>query len=115
MAKTTNREYFEQIATIVADNEELTAFVQKQIAALDAKSSKANEKKEKETAGRVEAVYNELVRIGKPITVKDFLGETALDTTEFSKERVTALLRKLVLANRVTATKSGKVTIYATV
>lgn len=111
----TKVEYFNAILAIpeVAENEEYVAFLNKEIDLLKAKSSKANEKKEKETAGRVEAVYNELVRIGKPITVKDFLGETTLDTTEFSKERVTALLRKLVLANRVTATKDKKVTIYA--
>lgn len=112
MAKTTNREYFEQLAVVVADNEELLAFVNKQIALLDAKSSKANAKAKAETAKRVEVVYEAFKAIGDKVTVKEFLEKADLDTEVYTKERVTQLFRKLVEDGRVTTTKEKRVTVY---
>jgi hypothetical protein len=115
MAKTTNREYFEQIATIVPDNEELTAFVQKQMAALDAKSSKANAKAKALTAERTEVLFEAFKAIGGKATVREVLEKADLDTEVYTKERVSQLFRKLVEDGKVTAEKDKRVTVYTLV
>lgn len=117
MANKTKVDFFNEILAVpaVAENEEYVAFLNKEIDLLKNKSSKANAKKAKETEERVNALFDELVRLGKPITVKDFIAETGLDTTEFTKERVTALLRKLTQAGKVTTEKKGKITTYTVV
>lgn len=57
----------------------------------------------------VEKIYNFMVEAGKAVTAKEvmeFLGEG------FSSQKTSALLKKLVDAERIVRAKEGKVTVY---
>lgn len=95
--KVTKKEYFEILKGIVADNEELVAFIDHEVELLE-KRKGGMTKAQKENEVLVEDIYNALAEIGEAVTVTDFIVKAGL---EFTNQKVSALLKKLVDAGRV--------------
>lgn len=99
--RTTKKEFYEMIKEIVADNEMLVEFCEKEIAALEAKAEKAKaraaEKKAEGDALR-EAVQNVLTNEYQTIDAI----YTQIEGEEVTKAKVTARLTQLVKAEIAT-------------
>lgn len=99
--KTTKKEFYEMIKEIVADNEMLVEFCEKEIAALEAKAEKAKaraaEKKAEGDALR-EAVQKVLTNEYQTIDAI----YTQIEGEEVTKAKVTARLTQLVKAEIAT-------------
>ena len=113
--KVTKKERFEMIKEIVLnaglDNEaEMIEFLDNEINLLNKKrASGAKTAKQKENEVLVERLYEVLAEIGRPVTVS----ELQADSEEFaigtmSNQRVSALMKKLTDAGRVTKTVDKK-------
>ena len=106
MEKMTKKDYFNVLAEIVkgakVENEvEILEFLDRQVELL---SKKSNVKKENEVL--VERVYEALVAVAKPVTVTELQAVEGMN--EFSNQKLSALLKKLVDTSRVTKTIDKK-------
>lgn len=113
--KVTKKERFEMIKEIVLnaglDNEaEMIEFLDNEINLLNKKrASGAKTAKQKENEVLVERLYEVLAEIGRPVTVSELQAESeefAIGT--MSNQRVSALMKKLTDAERVTKTVDKK-------
>ena len=98
----TKKEYFGEIKKIVeganVDNrDEIIEFIDRQVELLSKKSN-TKTKAQKENEVLVEDIYNALAEVGEAVTVTDFIAKAGL---EFTNQKVSALLKKLVDAGRV--------------
>ena len=108
--KITKRDNFNAIREIVEaqGREDLVAFVDNELDLLAKRASKKSlTKTQKENLELVEVVFEALAKCENPVTVAELLAaNTDLD---YSNQKVTALLRKLVEAGRaVKVTEKGK-------
>jgi hypothetical protein len=112
----TNREKFEVLKGMVevsnAENKtELVEFLTKQIEILDRKSSavsaKSAEKKAENDNLKVQ-VLEALVNFGKPVTVKEVMGVIP----NLSNQKITYLLKSLVLDNKAVRSEIKKIPYY---
>lgn len=105
----TKREYFEKIKGIegVANDAELVAFLDKQIE-LVSKKRTAKTKTQIENEAIVEDIYAYMVEKNEPVTIADIQA----NFEGMSNQKASALVKKLVDANRVERAKDGKKTIY---
>jgi predicted transcriptional regulator len=108
MEKMTKKDYFETLKGFVAGNDELVAFLDRQIE-LVSKKRTGETKTQKENKEIVENIYNYMVNAGAPVTVADIMENCGI----VSSQKASALVKKLVDTNRVTRGKDGKKTIYA--
>ena len=110
----TKMTYVEALGMAIAavENEEavekLTA-LKEQIAKRKSGTSK---KKVEETEARVEAVYEALAEMAEGGTVTEIIANATNEVATFANQRVSALLKKLVEAGRVTKTMNGKKAIF---
>lgn len=100
----TKKEYFAQLMEVVVnagvDNEvELVNFITHEVELLSKKSN-VKTKAQKENEALVEVVYQALVEVARPVTVTELQGVNA-EVGEMSNQKVSALLKKLVDAQRV--------------
>ena len=100
----TKKEYFAQLMEVVVnagvDNEvELVNFITHEVELLSKKSN-VKTKAQKENEALVEVVYQALVEVAHPVTVTELQGVNA-EVGEMSNQKVSALLKKLVDAQRV--------------
>lgn len=100
----TKKEYFAQLMEVVVnagvDNEvELINFITHEVELLSKKSN-VKTKAQKENEALVEVVYQALVEVARPVTVTELQGVNA-EVGEMSNQKVSALLKKLVDAQRV--------------
>ena len=112
MAKT-KREYFHEILTIVADNEELTAFVNKEIALLDRKSSRAKKPTptQIENEGFKADILTALDGV-EPVTITGLV-EICPSLAGLKNQRITHLLTALREDGKVKRTYVKKVAHFA--
>ena len=111
--KMTKKEYFTQIKGIVADNAELVAFIDHEIELLDKKnSSKGQTKTQKENELIMDTIINELAQIGYPVTITEFQSASE-KMSEYSNQKLSALLKKLVDTNRVVKTTEKKKSFFS--
>ena len=105
----TKREYFETLKGIegVAGNEELVAFLDRQIE-LASKKRTAETKTQKENKEIVEKIYEYVVATNGPVKIADVMENCGIA----SNQKASALMKKLVDAGRVSRGKDGKTTIY---
>lgn len=100
----TKRDYFMQIRSIVADNADLVAFIDHEIALLDKKNAKRSDKptkKQSENALLIDAIYAEMDP-DKGYTASD-LAESISVLSGFSIQKVSALvtaMRKNLMVTR---------------
>lgn len=100
----TKKEYFAQLMEVVVnagvDNEvELVNFITHEVELLSKKSN-VKTKAQKENEALVEVIYQALVEVAHPVTVTELQGVNA-EVGEMSNQKVSALLKKLVDAQRV--------------
>ena len=103
MAKT-KREYFNELKTIVSDNDALVAFIDHELELLDKKNSapKAPTAKQVENEKIKDYILAHLV---KPMTISEMLKDFLADyPTELSNQRVSAIVKQLVEDNSVVRT-----------
>lgn len=113
----TKRETFNAIMEIaeVKANEEFVAFIKHEIELLDKKSSKsAPTKTQKENEGIIEIIFNALVEVGKPVTITELQAVSA-DLKDFSNQKISALMKKLVECGRVEKTTDKKKSLFSAV
>lgn len=106
----TKREMFVAIGNVaeVAANEEMSQFIAHQIELLDSrKGSKTGmTKTQKENEGIKETILANLKEVGEPCTVTELLNCNGL--SGYTNQKISALLRQLVDANKVTKTLKNK-------
>jgi hypothetical protein len=110
MERMTKKDYFNELRKVVltagVENEsELVNFIDKQVE-LISKKSNVKTKAQKENEVIVEKVYEALVRIAKPVTVSELQADAEM--AEYSNQKLSALLKKLVDTNRVVKTQDKK-------
>jgi hypothetical protein len=110
MERMTKKDYFNELRKVVltagVENEnELVDFIDKQVELLSKKSN-VKTKAQKENEVIVEKVYEALVRIAKPVTVSELQADAEM--AEYSNQKLSALLKKLVDTNRVVKTQDKK-------
>jgi len=97
--KVTKRDYFEMVLDVVRDNEELAAFIEKEIAAMDARKAKDAERR-----AAKKAEPDEIIEIVASALTDEFA--TAEDITEsigneeITRGKVVNRLGKLVAAGK---------------
>ena len=120
--KVTKKDYFAGLKAIVersdaANKDELVAFIDREVELLTKRNSARvgkPTKKQLENEQHIETVYNTLVNLGVASTIAD-IQEADEDLAEFSGQKVSALLKKLVDAERVVKTYEKKKAYYLAV
>ena len=106
--KMTKKEYFGVLLEMVNGNEDLTNFINHEIELLDRKASKSGQTKtQKENETIMERIVEVLGEIGKPVTITELQSANA-EMGEFSNQKLSALLKKLVDSNQVVKTIDKK-------
>lgn len=110
----TKREYFEELLVIpeVAENEELVAFIEKEIALLEkrSKSPKKPTKKQLENEKLIEAILNEMEE-GKEYTNKGMI-ENLKACENMSSQKLNALLVKMQNSEKITRVVKKRVAYF---
>ena len=111
--KVTKRMRFEQIKSLVSDNEELVAFIDHEIELLNKKNSRTGKptKTQVENEAIKNTIFNTLQATGKPMTVTQLLATEELNG--LSNQKVSALLTQLRESNKVVRTVEKKVAYYS--
>ena len=111
--KVTKRMRFEQIKSLVSDNEELVAFIDHEIELLNKKNSRTGKptKTQVENEAIKNTIFNALQATGKPMTVTQLLATEELNG--LSNQKVSALLTQLRESNKVVRTVEKKVAYYS--
>ena len=111
--KVTKRMRFEQIKSLISDNEELVAFIDHEIELLDKKNSRTGKptKTQVENETIKNTIFNTLQIAGKPMTVTQLLATEELNG--LSNQKVSALLTQLRESNKVVRTVEKKVAYYS--
>lgn len=120
--KVTKKDYFAGLKAIVeksevANRDELVAFIDREVELLTKRNSaRAGKptKKQLENEEYVETIYNTLVNLGVASTIADIQAADD-DLAEFSGQKVSALLKKLVDVERVVKTYEKKKAYYLAV
>lgn len=103
MAKT-KREYFNELKTIVSDNDALVAFINHELELLDKKNSAPKNPTAKQIENEKVKDYI-LAHLVKPMTISEMLKDFLADyPTELSNQRVSAIVKQLVEDNAVIRT-----------
>ena len=99
--KKTKREFFGEIKEIVKGNAELVAFIDHELELLDKKTSAKSTKVNTEQVELMEKIVNALNEIGRSVTISELQKENA-EMAEYSNQKLSAMLKKLVDNKQVT-------------
>ena len=99
--KKTKREFFGEIREIVKDNTELVEFIDHELELLDKKTSAKSTKVNTEQVELMEKIVNALNEIGRSVTISELQKENA-EMAEYSNQKLSAMLKKLVDNKQVT-------------
>lgn len=113
MEKMTRKEYFEALKGFVKGNEreaEFIEFLDKQIA-LVTKKNETLTKAQKENLVIVDKIYDFMKEVDRAVTIDEIMQKFELS----SNQKASALMKKLVDANKVTKGKDGKKVVYTLV
>ena len=99
--KKTKREFFGEIREIVKDNTELVAFIDHELELLDKKTSAKSTKVNTEQVELMEKIVSALNEIGRSVTISELQKENA-EMAEYSNQKLSAMLKKLVDNGEVT-------------
>lgn len=113
--KMTKKEWFVEIKAIVEkaelDEEKkagMTEFINHEVELLEKKHSKSGQTKtQKENLEIMEKIMTALAEIGKPVTITE-LQSASTEMAEYSNQKLSALLKKLVDGGRVVKTQEKK-------
>lgn len=111
--KMTKKDYFVQIREIVKDNAELVAFIDHEVELITKKnSSTAPSKTQIENESIMNTIVEELANIAKPVTITE-LQSASEKMSEYSNQKLSALLKKLVDNGRVVKTTDKKKSLFS--
>ncbi len=113
--KMTKKDYFDRILAIVeasaieeSEKEMYRTFVNHEKELLSRKASRSSETKtQKENVAIMEKIVSALNEIGKPVTISE-LQESNEEMREYSNQKLSALLKKLVEDNKVNKVSEKK-------
>ena len=106
--KMTKKDFFKELRGMVADRQDLVDFIDHELELLDRKSSKSSETKTQiKNKSIMETILSELTRIARPITISELQSESDI-LKEYSNQKLSALLKKLVDSNQVVKTTDKK-------
>ena len=110
----TKREMFTLIATKNAEDTSIVEFCNKQIALLDAKSSKVDTKKTEEQRAVMDMVIAVLCNSEKPMKCSEIMKAVNLaNETDFTLPKISAMCKKLIESGEVVKTTEKKDTFFA--
>ena len=113
--KMTKKEMFGFIASAMNDNADVVAFCNHEIELLEKKASKSGQTKtQKENAILIESVFSSLATVGKPVTITELQTEV-VEMSNYSNQKLSALLKKLVDCGRVVKTIDKKKSYFSVV
>lgn len=99
--KKTKREFFGEIKEIVKGNAELVAFIDHELELLNKKTSAKSTKVNTEQIELMGKIVNALNKIGRSVTISELQKENA-EMAEYSNQKLSAMLKKLVDNKQVT-------------
>ena len=99
--KKTKREFFGEIREIVKENTELVEFIDHELELLDKKTSAKSTKVNTEQVELMDKIVNALNEIGRSVTISELQKENA-EMAEYSNQKLSAMLKKLVDNKQVT-------------
>jgi len=110
--KLTKRDYFMKLRGIVADNEELVAFIDHELELLSRKNSGGSQTKtQKENGVVAEMLINELEKLNRPVTITDLMASSSTireytyidgkETKNLTNQKISAIFKQLVDSNRL--------------
>ena len=99
--KKTKREFFGEIKEIVKENTELVEFIDHELELLDKKTSAKSTKVNTEQVELMEKIVSALNEIGRSVTISELQKENA-EMAEYSNQKLSAMLKKLVDNKQVT-------------
>lgn len=99
--KKTKREFFGEIREIVKENTELVEFIDHELELLDKKTSAKSTKVNTEQVELMDKIVNALDEIGRSVTISELQKENA-EMAEYSNQKLSAMLKKLVDNKQVT-------------
>ena len=99
--KKTKREFFGEIREIVKENTELVAFIDHELELLDKKTSAKSTKVNTEQVELMGKIVDALNKIGRSVTISELQKENA-EMAEYSNQKLSAMLKKLVDNKQVT-------------
>lgn len=111
--KKTKRDLFLEVREVVAGNEELVAFVDHELELLNKKTSTKSTKVNEEQVALMEKIVNALNEIGRSVTISELQKENA-EMAEYSNQKLSAMLKKLVDNKQVTKMVDKKKSYFTT-
>lgn len=99
--KKTKREFFGEIREIVKENTELVEFIDHELELLDKKTNAKSTKVNTEQVELMGKIVNALNKIGRSVTISELQKENA-EMAEYSNQKLSAMLKKLVDNKQVT-------------
>lgn len=111
--KKTKRDLFLEVREVVAGNEELVAFIDHELELLDKKVSTKSTKVNDEQVALMEKIVNALNEIGRSVTISELQKENA-EMAEYSNQKLSAMLKKLVDNKQVTKIVDKKKSYFTT-
>jgi len=112
--KKTKKDLFLEVREVVTGNEELVAFIDHELELLDKKASTKSTKVNEEQVALMEKIVNALNEIGRSVTISDLQKENA-EMAEYSNQKLSAMLKKLVDNKQVTKIVDKKKSYFTTV
>lgn len=115
----TKREYFGQLAEVVAKaeisaevREQLTAFIGREVEFLNKKSGTGKETKtQKENKALAEVVVAEIGKVGKPVAIAELIKASEV-LAEYTTQKLTPIVKKLAESGRLVVTTEKKRNYY---
>lgn len=111
--KKTKKDLFLEVREVVAGNEELVAFVDHELELLDKKASTKSTKVNDEQIALMDKIVNVLNEIGRSVTISELQKENA-EMAEYSNQKLSAMLKKLVDNKQVTKIVDKKKSYFTT-
>lgn len=111
--KMTKKEMFGFIAEAMSDNESVVEFCNHEIELLERKASKSGSTKtQKENVAIMDSILECLGTVGKPVTITEFQSACP-EMAQFSNQKLSALLKKLVDGGKVVKTIDKKKSFFS--
>ena len=111
--KKTKKDLFLEVREVVAGNEELVAFIDHELELLNKKTSTKSTKVNEEQVALMEKIVNALNEIGRSVTISELQKENA-EMAEYSNQKLSAMLKKLVDNKQVTKIVDKKKSYFTT-
>ena len=108
--KVTKKDMFNEVIAIAKnlDRQDIVDFAKHEIELLEKKASKSSQTKtQKENEILIESIFSALATVGRPVTITELQTEV-VEMSNYSNQKLSALLKKLVDCGRVVKTIDKK-------